>query len=54
MKRIRFVRLVNWLCRVLLGRPGAPPSPMVMRGTPSFTITPELQRAAKKAGIDLR
>jgi len=27
---------------------------MVMRGTPSFTITPEVERAAKKAGILLR
>ncbi len=54
MKRIRFVRLVNWLCRVLLGRPGTPPAPMVMRGTPNFTITPEVKKAAKKAGIELR
>ena len=54
MKRLRFARLVNWLCRVLLGRPGAPPSPMVMRGTPIFTITPEIERAARKAGILLR
>ena len=53
MKRIRFVRLINWLCRVLLGRPGLPPAPMVMRGTANFTITPELQRAARKAGIQL-
>lgn len=53
MKRLRFVRLVNWICRVLLGRPGTPPAPMVMRGTPSFTITPEVERAAKKAGIEL-
>jgi DUF1009 family protein len=54
MKRIRFVRLVNWLCRVLLGRPGTPPAPMVMRGTANFTITPEVERAARKAGIRLR
>ena len=53
MKRIRFVRIINWLCRVLLGRPGLPPAPMVMRGTANFTITPELQRAARKAGIQL-
>ncbi len=51
MKRIRFVRLVNWLCRVLLGRPGTPPAPMVMRGTKNFVITPEIEKAAKKAGI---
>mgnify|MGYP003290086280 CR=1 FL=1 len=54
MKRIRFIRLINWLCRVLLGRPGSPPAPMVMRGTANFAITPEVERAAKKAGILLR
>jgi hypothetical protein len=53
MKRIRFVRLVNWLCRVLLGRPGTPPAPMVMPGTANFAITPEIERAARKAGIRL-
>lgn len=53
MKRLRFARLVNWLCRLLLGRGGTPPAPMAMRGTPSFVLTPEVRQAARKAGIRL-
>lgn len=51
MKRIRFARFTNWLCGLLLGRKGSPPSPMVMRGTENFHLTPLVQRCAKKAGI---
>lgn len=53
MKRIRFARLANWLCGLLLGRKGSAPSPMVMAGTPSFECTPAIQKAARKAGIQL-
>lgn len=49
MKRLRFARLVNWLCRVLLGRPGAPPAPMVLVSTRPLTAGE--QTAARKAGI---
>ncbi len=51
MKRLRFVRLVNWLCRLLLGRGGTPPAPMTMRGTAAFTLTPDVRREARQAGI---
>lgn len=51
MKRIRFARIINWLCGLLLGRKGKAPSPMVLRGTENFHLTPLVQRAAKKAGI---
>lgn len=51
MKRIRFIRLANWLCRMLLGRRSTPPAPMVMCGTPSFARTPEVSRAAAHAGV---
>lgn len=53
MKRIRFARLANWLCGLLLGRKGSSPSPMVMRYTENFMFTPMVQQAAKKAGIRL-
>ena len=49
MKRLRFARLINWLCRVLLGRPGTPPAPMVLATT--RPLTTEEQTAARKAGI---
>ena len=54
MKRIRFARLANWLCGLLLGRKGSPPAPMVMGHTADFMLTPMVQQAAKKAGIILK
>ena len=51
MKRLRFARLVNWLCRVLLGRPGKPPVPIVMATTRPLSL--EEMKAAQKAGIRL-
>ena len=51
MKRLRFARLINWVCRVLLGRPGTPPAPMVLATT--RPLTTEEQTAARKAGIQL-
>ncbi|MBP3499750.1 MAG: UDP-2,3-diacylglucosamine diphosphatase LpxI [Akkermansia sp.] len=49
MKRLRFARLINWLCRVLLGRPGTPPAPMVLVST--IPLSAEEKAAARKAGI---
>lgn len=49
MKRLRFARIINWLCRILLGRPGTPPAPMVL-----FSTTPlstQEQQAAHRAHI---
>lgn len=51
MRRLRLVRMVNWLLRLLLGKKSAPPAPMVMAGTPGLHITPELRRAARRAGV---
>ena len=49
MKRLRFARLANWLCRVLLQRGGAPPKPMFFASTQP--LTDSVRRAAKKAGV---
>ena len=49
MKRLRFARLINWLCRILLGRPGTPPAPMVLVST--TPLTRDEINAARKAGI---
>lgn len=53
MKRIRFMRLVNWLCGVLLGRSSTPPAPMIMCGTEQFSLTPEVRRIARCSGVQL-
>ena len=53
MKRLRFARLVNWICRVLLGRPGSPPAPMVLATAPGHPLPPAAAQAARKAGIQL-
>jgi DUF1009 family protein len=53
MKRIRFARLANWLCGLLLGRKGSAPAPMLMGCTASFARTPAVEKAAKKSGIRL-
>lgn len=51
MKRIRFARFSNWLCRLLLGRRSTPPAPMVLGSTrPLPTATAS---AAAKAHIRL-
>jgi DUF1009 family protein len=49
MKRLRLARLLNWLARILLGRPGTPPAPMVL--VASRSLTEEEATAARKAGI---
>ena len=53
MRRLRLVRLVNWLVRLLLGIPSAPPAPMVMALAPGVEPLPELCRAARRAGVQL-
>ncbi len=53
MKRLRFARIANWLCGLFLGRKGSPPSPMVMRYTPAFEMTPLVLQLARKSGIQL-
>ena len=51
MKRLKFARFANWLCRLLLGRPGTPPAPMVMVST--RPLTAEAMSAARKAGLKI-
>lgn len=51
MKRLRFARLTNWLCRVLLGHEGRPPQPMVMANTKPWT--PSERKLAKRSHIKL-
>ncbi len=49
MKRLRLARLLNWLARMLLGRPGTPPAPMVLAAT--RPLSPEEECAARRSGI---
>lgn len=49
MKRLRLARLFNWLARILLGRAGSPPAPMVLAST--RPLQAEEAKAARKAGI---
>lgn len=49
MKRIRFLRLINWLCRLLLGRRSSPPRPMVLSST--HPLSSEENRLAARYGI---
>ncbi len=49
MKRIRFLRLVNWLCRLFLGRRSSPPSPMVLAS--ARPLSPGETRLASRYGI---
>jgi DUF1009 family protein len=51
MKRLRFARFINWLCRILLGRAGSPPAPMVLVST--TPLSEAETRAARKAGITI-
>lgn len=52
MKRLRLARLLNWLGRVLLGRPGTPPAPMVLAST--RPLSEAEKKAARRAGIQYR
>ena len=49
MKRIRFLRLVNWLCRLLLGCRSSFPRPMVLAST--RTLSSREARLASRYGI---
>ncbi len=49
MKRLRLARLINWLARILMGRPGTPPAPMVLAAT--RPLSPEEEREARRSGI---
>ncbi len=53
MKRLRFVRLANWLVKLLLGRKTPPPAPMVLAGSPGWRADEAVQRAARKAGVEV-
>ncbi len=53
MKRLRFVRLANWLVKLLLGRKSTPPAPMVMAGAPGWRPTEDVRRHARQAGVVL-
>ncbi len=53
MKRLRFVRLGNWLVSLIMGRKSAPPAPMVMAGAPGWVPSEEVRRAARRAGVVL-
>lgn len=54
MRRIRLARLINWLVRLLLGGRSTPPAPMVAAFAPGApALSPELLRAARKAGVRL-
>lgn len=49
MRRIRFLRLVNWLCHLLLGRCSSPPRPMVLAS--ARPLSPGETRLASRYGI---
>ncbi len=51
MKRLRFVRLANWLVALIMGRKSAPPAPMVMAGAPGWRASAEMRKRARRAGM---
>lgn len=51
MKRLRFARVVNRLCRLLLGSKETPLAPMVLAATPNHPLTAAERAAARKAGM---
>ena len=54
MRRLWLARFINWLARLLLGIKSSPPAPMVAAFAPGAPPpTPELLRAARKAGLHL-
>ncbi len=53
MKRLRFMRLFNWLCNLLMGRKTPPPAPMVLRTAPGYTLEPDIAAAACRVGIKI-
>ena len=53
MRRLRFLRLLNWVCSLLMGRNSAPPAPMVLGTAPGYTLPAEIAAAARRVGIKL-
>lgn len=53
MRRLRLLRLLNWVCNLLMGRKTPPPAPMLLRTAPGYTLPPEAAAAARRAGIGL-
>ncbi len=53
MKRLRFVRLGNWLVSLIMGRKTAPPAPMVMAGAPGWRASDAVHQQARRAGVVL-
>lgn len=51
MHQLRFMRLFNWLCNLLMGRKTPPPAPMVLCTAPGYELPPEAAAAARRAGI---
>lgn len=51
MKRLRFARVVNWLCRLLPGGQAAPLAPMVLVTTPNRPLTPNERYEAQRWGL---
>ena len=50
MKRLRFVRIVNWLVALIMGRKSEPPKPMVLAGAKGWEPSEATRRAARRAG----
>ncbi len=53
MRRLRLLRLLNWVCNLLMGRKTPPPAPMLLRTAPGYILPPEAAAAARRAGIGL-
>ncbi|MBO5683767.1 MAG: UDP-2,3-diacylglucosamine diphosphatase LpxI [Akkermansia sp.] len=53
MQQLRFMRLFNWICNLLMGRKTPPPAPMVLRTAPGYTLPPEAANIARKVGMAL-
>lgn len=53
MKGLRWMRLFNWICNLLMGRQTPPPAPLVLRTAPGCALSPKDKIAAQRAGINL-
>ena len=51
MRHLRVARLLNWLLRIVTGKPAAPPAPLVLATAEGYSLTPAQLCAAKAAGI---
>ena len=54
MRHLRVARLLNWLLRIVTGKPAAPPAPLVLATAEGYSLTPAQLCAAKAAGIRVR